>query len=275
MSVARQITKQMSLRKSLLYTGMSHNKWYYSKKPRNIPADQVVSKTVQEIGTARPTYGTRRMAAAASRELKIPVNRKKIRRIFHKLGWIEPRKAKSDIMVRSKKKFFRPTAPNQLWQTDMTYIWCGIDRWCYCFNVIDAFTRKWISYSFDVAASKDAAVDSIVNAMATEKPDCSKLVIRTDNGSQYTSKKFRESLQILGVRQEYIWYHTPEQNGHIESFHKTLKKEYIWPNEFANYQSAEVAIAKAFEDYNNNRIHSALGYITPNEFVIRWEMRNK
>ena len=65
MSVAREITKQMSLRRSLSYTGISRNMWYYSKKPKNIPVDPVVSKAVQKIGTARPTYGTRRMAAAA------------------------------------------------------------------------------------------------------------------------------------------------------------------------------------------------------------------
>jgi transposase InsO family protein len=81
------------------------------------------------------------------------------------------------------------------------------------------------------------------------------LVIRTDNGSQYTSKAFRKSLSVLGLKLEHIYYNTPEQNGHIESFHKTLKKEYIWPNDFQNYQEAESAIKDAFTDYNQNRIH--------------------
>lgn len=114
MSVAREITKQMSLRRSLSYTGISRNMWYYSKKPRNIPVDPVVSKTVQKIGTTRPTYGTRRMAAAASKELQTAINRKQIRRIFHKLGWNEPAKTKSNI-IRVGKKLFKPTAPHQLW----------------------------------------------------------------------------------------------------------------------------------------------------------------
>jgi len=274
MMVARQLTKEISLRRSLLLAGVSRNMWYHIKKPRSIPADPVVSKTVQDIGTARPTYGTRRMAAAVSRELKMPVNRKKIRRIFHKLGWIEPAKGKKDI-IKSGRKLFKPTAPHQLWQTDMTYVWCGIDRWCYCFNVIDVFTRKWVGYSFDVQATKDAAVESIINAISSEKPDTAKLTIRTDNGSQYISRRFRESISILGARQEFIYVHTPEQNGYVESFHHTLKKEYLWPCEFANYQQAETVIAKAFTDYNNHRIHSALGYITPNEFATHWEMRNK
>ncbi|MDE1831640.1 MAG: DDE-type integrase/transposase/recombinase [Thaumarchaeota archaeon] len=160
-----------------------------------------------------------------------------------------------------------------LLRTDMTYLWCGIDGWCYLFNVIDTFTRKWAGYSFDVSATKDAAVQCVVNVIASEKPDATKLTIWIDNDSQYISNKFRESIQILGARQEFIWYHTPEQNGYVESFHKTLKKEYIWPHEFANYQDVEIVIA--FWDYNHSRIHSALGYIIPNEFAKSWEMKHK
>ena len=53
----------------------------------------------------------------------------------------------------------------------------------------------------------------------------------------------------------------------FESFHKTLKKESIWPHEFANYQQAEVVLQKAQTDYNGSRIHSSLGYLTPDEFM--------
>ena len=246
----------MSLRKSLCYVGISHNKWYHTKTPRNIPLNKKVSDVVQKIGSTRPTYGTRRMAAATSKELGLAVNRKQIRRIFHKLGWIEPTKTKKQIII-SKKKLFKSTTPNQLWQTDVTYVWCGIDGWCYCFNVVDTFSRKWILYTFDVTASKDAATESIIHAIASANPDCAKLIIITDNGSQYISKKFREAITLLGARQEFIWYHTPQQNGHVESFHKILKKEYLWPHEFENFQSAQLVIAKAFEDYNHSRIHSA------------------
>ncbi len=74
-------------------------------------------------------------------------------------------------------------------------------------------------------------------------------------------------MKALGVRCEYIWHNTPEQNGHVESFHKTLKKEYVWPHDFARFQDAEVVLTKAFADYNQDRIHSVLGYLTPDEFV--------
>lgn len=69
---------------------------------------------------------------------------------------------------------------------------------------------------------------------------------------------------------QHIAYRTPEQNGTIESFHKTLKREYVWPFDFQSYQEAERAIAAAFLDYNLSRIHSALGYLTPYEFLELW-----
>lgn len=274
MKIVRSLAEQMSLRKALSLTGVSNTKWYYSKAPRNIPLNKAVTDAVQKIGYKRPTFGTRRMAAAASRELGLAVNRKQIRRIFHRLAWIEPAKTKKEI-IKVPRKLFRPVMPNQLWEADMSYVDCGSDGWCYCFNVIDAFTRKWVGYSFSPSAVSDVAIESIVCSVASEKPDCSVLRIRTDNGTQYKSHATRKSIKLLGINQEFIWHRTPQQNGHIESFHHTLKKEYLWPHEFANYQEAKLVIAAAFSDYNHSRIHSALGYITPDEFVISWGMRNR
>ncbi|MGI0086267.1 MAG: IS3 family transposase, partial [Nitrososphaerales archaeon] len=264
----------ISLRRSLQCAGVSRKRWYYSSKPREIPVNYAIAQAVQKEASARPTYGTRRMAATLSRHLGLPVNRKQVQRIYRRLGWIVPRKTKSEI-IRSTKKLLRPTAPDKLWEADMTYIWCGSDRWCYLFNVIDVFTREWIGYAFDVAATRHNAVMSVNNSVASRKPHTDELVIRVDNGSQYISNDFQESVKILGAELEFIYHHTPEQNGHVESFHKTLKKEYLWPCDFQNYQEAEVAIIKAFDDYNNHRIHSALGYRTPSEFCRLWEMKNK
>ena len=82
--------------------------------------------------------------------------------------------------------------------------------------------------------------------------------LRTDNGTQYGSGKFKKSMQTLGIGHEFICRNTLKQNGHVESFHGTLKKKYVWPHEFARFQDAEVILAKAFAGYNKNIIHSAL-----------------
>jgi putative transposase len=192
------------------------------------------------------------------------------------MGYITPSRSKKKI-IRSKVPTIKADRPNQVWEADLTYIHCGIDGWGYLFNVFDVFTREWVGYCFDLSAVKENAIISVENALVTHKDIVPQqdLVIRTDNGSQYTSKAFRKSLSVLGLKLEHIYYNTPEQNGHIESFHKTLKKEYIWPNDFQNYQEAESAIRDAFLDYNQNRIHSALRYLTPYEFISKWKMQQE
>ena len=70
-----------------------------------------------------------------------------------------PAKPKKEI-IRSRKRP-KPAGPDQLWQADMTYIWCGQDRWCYLFNVLDAFTREWVGYAFEPRAVTDGAIAAL------------------------------------------------------------------------------------------------------------------
>lgn len=278
----------ISIRKALTYSGCSKNIYYGNKDHRyditaataatavtpSSSTTTIIEKEIQQISMQRPTYGTRRMAAMLTRILGIPVNRKRVQRIFRKMGYITPSKSKKEIL-RSKIPNVKADRPNQVWEADLTYIHCGIDGWGYLFNVFDIFTREWVGYCFDLSAVKENAIIAIENALVTHNDIVPEnlLVIRTDNGSQYTSKAFRKSISVLRLKLEHIYYNTPEQNGHIESFHKTLKKEYIWSNDFQNYQEAELAIRDAFTDYNKNRIHSALGYLTPYEFISKWKMQ--
>ena len=118
----------------------------------------------------------------------VPTNRKNVQRISRKIGWFESQKSKKKIIRASRRRWFKPSGPNQLWETDITYIHCGIDGRCYCFNVLDVYTRRWVAYVFDTTAMAGSAVQS-----------------------------------------------TPEQNGHVESFHGTFKREYVWPHEFARF----------------------------------------
>lgn len=130
-----------------------------------------------------------------------------------------------------------------------------------------------MGYQFAPTAVKENAILSVENALASHEQivvDPHRLTIRADNGPQYTSHAFIDSMKALGPSLQHIAYRTPEQNGTVEAFHKTLKREYIWPFDFQSYQEAERAIAAAFLDYNQSRIHSALGYLTPYEFLELW-----
>jgi putative transposase len=270
------LESDISLRKALAYSGSSRQLYYYKpKKKRNVRLDSSIVDSVKKIALERPSFGTRRMAAVLTRELGYPVNRKKIQRIFRALNWVSPAMKKSEI-IRSSVKLLKPLAPNTLWEADMTYIWCGRDRWCYLFSVLDVFTRIWVGYAFDTRAGRENAIMSVNNSLAARPEiDIKNLTLRVDNGSQYRSREFIDSMKALGIKLEFIFVNTPEQNGHIESFQKTVKREYIWANDFRDYQEAELAIAGAYKDYNEKRPHSSLDYRTPIEFLYDWEMKQR
>jgi putative transposase len=257
-----------SLRKALRLSGCSRKTYYHHAKTRSIPPDPYMVEKVKEVTVQRPLYGTRRMTATLRRELGRPINRKRVQRIYRQLGWIQPRKTKQQLLRATYDKRPKPTRPNELWETDLTYIHCGVDGWAYLFNVMDVVSREWVSYVFDRYATKENAILSVQNALI-KHPEASGVRLRTDRGPQYESESFRENVKILGVKQEFIAVNTPEQNGHVESFHKTLKREYIWTRDFQSFQEAAETIQEAYVDYNQRRIHSALDYLTPYEYLTK------
>jgi putative transposase len=216
---------------------------------------------IKKVAIQRPLYGTRRMAATLRREVGSPINRKRIQRIYRQLGWTQPQKSKKQLIRASYLKRPKPTRPNELWETDLTYIHCGVDGWAYLFNVEDVVSREWVSYVFDKYATKENAILNVQKALI-KHPDAINVRLRTDRGPQYDSEAFKESMKILSLKQEFIAVNTPEQNGHMESFHKTLKREYVWTRDFQTFQEAYI-------DYNQHRIHSALGYLAPYEYLLK------
>jgi putative transposase len=272
MSAAIMLNGGLSLRRALQMVGMSRGSYYYQPKSersgREKFRDPTVLERIRGMALMKPMYGTRMMAARLSRELGRPVNRKLVQHAFRVMGWTMPRMTKRQ-MLGAKDRATRPTEINQLWQSDLTYIWCGSDGWCYLFSVIDAFSREWVAYVFDPLARKDNAIQSVVKALQRHPDAAGMVTLRVDNGPQYASDAFRGSMRALGIELEYIAYRTPEQNPNIESFHGRLKREYVWPYDFNSYQEADAAIAEAFLDYNQRRPHSSLGYMSPYDFLSR------
>ncbi len=260
--------QRLSLRKALHHSGCSRRAYYHQGKRRSIPSDPYIVEKVKKITLQRPLYGTRRMAATLRRELGRPINRKRIQRIYRQLGWTPPQKRKNELLRGAVNSRPKPTRPNELWEADLTYIHCGVDGWAYLFNIVDVFSREWVSYVFDTYAIKENAILSVEKAVI-KHPDALMVRLRTDHGSQYGSNTFKKSMRILGLRQEFIAVNTPEQNGHMESFHKTLKREYVWTRDFQTFQEAAETMQEAYLDYNQHRIHSALGYLTPYEYLTK------
>ena len=117
-------------------------------------------------------------------------------------------------------------------------------------SIKDCYSKKWISYEFSKTCTAKDCIKAVEKAYAIRFPDGNHhdLILRTDNGPQYISEVFKNTVKIPGIRSEYIQKHTPEDNGDIESFHNSLKTDYIWINDLETFEDAENLMEHAFTD---------------------------
>jgi len=111
----------------------------------------------------------------------------------------------------------------------------------------------------------DLVVEALDHAVQAQNPS-SGLIIHTDLGTQYTSETFQEKLKKHEMIPSFSRKGCPYDNACIESFHATLKKEEVYRTRYVNFETARLALFKYIEGwYNRKRIHSAIGFLTPNE----------
>ncbi len=258
----------ISIIKACKHTGIPRRSYYYKPTIRSVrKADPGLEVAIKETCNARPLYGYRRVAAMVKRK-GYQANRKRVRRIMKENGLLHDSPPKRPHWQVHKGSQIAEM-PNVYWQTDMTKIWCGDDGWGYLFNVVDTCDRAWAGYCFSVFCSTNESLQSLEVAFANRAPQTMRiqgLTIGTDGGSQYTSRRFEVALAKGGMAHKVSRKNTPEDNAVVEAFHKTVKTEYIWPYEFESFRQASEVIARAYRDYNEERIHSGLGYRTPKEF---------
>jgi len=255
----------LSVNKAGALAGVAHSSLYYNPGPRFVAPKPEAVSLVKHWCMAKPAYGYRRITAMIRRQ-GLKVNHKRVHRIMRLNGWLKPFHKR--YRKRTGKTLPQPIGSNEFWQADMTKIWCGVDGWCYLFNILDCFDRSWVGYNFATTCATADNEPSVTAALQSRSPETMQLpglVFQSDNGGQYTSNRFERFLKLAGFVHETIRKKTPEDNAFIESFHATLKTEYIWPHDFESFQHASQVIQDAFNDYNNERIHSAIGYLTPAE----------
>ena len=169
------------------------------------------------------------------------------------------------------KKLTRPDNINILCETDIHYVNAVGDGMHYSMNIKDCFSRKWISSEFSKTCTAKDCTKSVENAYMIRFADGNHhdLILRTDNGPKYVSETFKNTVKILGIRPEYIQKQTPEDNGEIESFHNSLKTNYIWPNDLETFEDAKNLLEYAFYNYNTVRPDSFIEYLPLDEFERR------
>jgi transposase InsO family protein len=157
------------------------------------------------------------------------------------------------------------TGINQLWVTDITYIRLRTE-FVYLAVVIDRYSRKAIGWCLDRTLAARIAVTALKQAIAERQPPPG-VVVHNDQGIQFACTEFQDVLQGHQMVPSMSRPANPYDNAACESFMKTLKQEEIYCNQYQNFEELSAHVQEFLETYYNRlRLHSALGYRTPEEF---------
>jgi len=223
-------------------------------------SEELVAKLEPPI-QAYPTYEFRRLwALLRFRDGQIH-NRKAVYRALRLKRWLVHQRAGTP-RPRVQARRSRTTQSHHRWAMDVTHIPCGRDGWGHLTAVIDCHDRESMRYEFALrgrAKEAERALEAAcLSRFGTLRPVGATPVLRSDNGLIFQSRRFRQVCRDYRVAQECITPYTPQKNGLIERFFRSLKEECVWQYQFGSFEEAQQRIHGWMQWYNEERPHQAL-----------------
>ena len=252
-----------------------YHHFYYSKSDNS--KSDIYSRILSIYFNSKRTYGSPRITSVLNKEgLNISV--KTVGKYMRILGIcsivkLKFPKRKNKMSDKEKSlivnliKDLDVSFLNQVWVTDITYIKTKDDSWVYLSSIIDLYSRKVIAWNVGYNMKKELVILTLENAFINRGYP-KNVIIHSDKGSQYRSFAFRNLVVKNSCLFSYTSLnHSCDENPHQESFHATLKKEWLYHQSFNNLYDVKRACFEFIEGfYNTQRIHSSLGFISPNLF---------
>jgi putative transposase len=158
--------------------------------------------------------------------------------------------------------FVQPLKAHEHWHIDVSYInICG--TFYYLCSILDGFSRYIVHWEIR-ESMKETDVEIILQRALEKFPDAKPRII-SDNGPQFIAKDFREFIRISGMTHVKTSPYYPQSNGKLERYHRTIKGTCIRVNTPLSLADARRLASDFVDHYNNRRLHSAIGYITPKD----------
>lgn len=253
--------------------------WYYLHAAGRVTKRQREDKELlpaieKAFKESDATYGAARIVKDLRRQQK-RVGKNRVWRLMRE----------NDLRVKTRRRFkvttnsdhkrpvapnlvqrqFSAPAPNRVWTGDITYIETA-QGWLYLAVVLDLFSRRIIGWSMSDRMTDDLVVAAFTNATVKRRPSAG-FLFHSDRGSQYCSKRFGTIVSKAGGVQSMSGTGCCYDNAVTETFFSTLKRELVYHCSFKTRQEAQSRIFCYIEGfYNRKRLHSAIGYCSPEEF---------
>ncbi len=245
---------------------------FYDRPERKVD-DTAIVEAMFTVCESFSCYGYRRVGAAL-RHQGLIANHKKIRRLMREHA-LQPRIRRRFAVTTTSNHDgpifpnlaadVTPTGPDQLWVADITYVPLP-DRFAYIAIVLDAWSRLVVGYAIGRMIDKRLTLAALLSALARRRPAVG-LIHHSDRGSQYAAAAYREVLSRSGLIGSMGRKGNPYDNAKAESFMKTLKLEAVHKMGFETFEQVANHIPNFIEEvYNTTRLHSALGYLSPQQF---------
>jgi putative transposase len=272
--IRQAATKGKAVTALCAMTGLNRAGYYRFRLPRQgIPVEMELRDEMQKIALESPSYGYRRITAELQRR-NFDVNHKRVLRMLREDNLLCVRR-RSFIRTTDSRhglpvypilaRELEPTAVNQLWVADITYIRLR-EEFVYLSVVLDAYSRRVIGWALGRTLEAQLAIAALRMALLSRQPAAG-LVHHSDRGVQYASHEYTELLKNHEIAISMSRKGNPYDNAACESFMKTLKYDEIYRNEYRDFDDARSGIHQFLEIvYNQHRLHSALGYRTPADF---------
>lgn len=263
--------KVLQVSKSGYYKWLKQASTLSEKEEYRLEIQQKISKSFHE---SFGTYGSPRVHSDLI-EWGYTISQKTVARIMREMDLRATQKEKFVVTTDSNHNLsiypnllnrqFNVEEPNQVWVSDITYIWTQ-EGWVYLSSIMDLFSRKIVGWCIASHMTKELVIQALNMALVSRQPS-EGLIHHSDRGSQYCAQEYIEILNKYKMQISMSKKGDPYDNACIESFHATIKKDWIYRRRFKRRKEAIIAVNYYINSfYNEKRKHSTLGNSSPNRY---------
>ena len=234
-----------------------HNGWV----PRDFWLEPWEKQAILDYQEKYPRQGYRRLTFMMLDDDVVAVSPSSVWRVLSQAGRLrkwQPRPS------RKGAGFEQPPQPHLHWHVDVSYINVAGTFYYLC-SVLDGCSRFLVHWDLR-ESMKEVEIEIILQAAREKHPQAKPRII-SDNGPQFIARDFKEFIRICGMTHVRTSPHYPQSNGKLERWHQSLKSECIRPGTPLTAEDARRLIQRYVDHYNTVRLHSAIGFVTPQDML--------